>query len=113
MELINLTPHDIHIMDDFQQVLWTLKTSGIVARCNEQVDMEGRLVLDELGAVKVPLYTRKFQRVNNLPPETPNHVYVVTSFVKLAHPERKDLIVASDFVRDMGGKIIGCRSFTR
>ena len=113
MELINLTPHDIHIMDEHQNVLWTLKASGIVARCNEEIEMTGRVVLDELGELKVPLYSRKFLRVNNLPPVTENRTYVLTSYVKIAHPERADLLVASDMVRTEGGRIIGCRSFTR
>lgn len=48
----------------------------------------------------------------NLPPESKDKFYIVSAVLKSACPERNDLIVPADFVRDDKGNITGCRAFS-
>jgi len=132
--IINLTPHPIHIVDDAGNVVHTFETSGIIARlaartvaaepingiptsrtvfgepenlpepqvcCNAccqtgsaaEIDFNGISVCCEAGVGKVWL--------------------VVSQIIKSALPDRDDLLVPAEVVRDKAGTIIGCRSLGR
>ena len=48
----------------------------------------------------------------NMPPAVDGTMYIVSQLVQSAYPDRHDLIVPADVVRDgMTGAIVGCRTF--
>lgn len=100
MKFVNLTPHQINIIQNGQNFL-TVKPSGIVARCS----VERRFVNNVDG---VELYTSQFGEVENLPHPQPDTMYIVSMLVRQALPERLDLASPGTLVRDDQGRPIGC-----
>lgn len=102
LEVINCTPHDITIMNSKKIVI---EASGIVARVSTTISPSGMIG-------DIPLSKSKFGEVENLP-EPKNHTrYIVSRMVMEACPERSDLLVPGECVRDEEGRIIGCKSLS-
>lgn len=97
MNIINLTPHEIHLPD--RNVL----PSDFVARCNEVTKDAG-----EFDGVK--LIRREYGDVYGLPDPVADTLYIVSLLVRQALPERKDLASPGDLVRDGDGKIVGAKN---
>lgn len=95
---INLTPHTINLPDR------TIPPSGTIARCAEVTTPAGNLD-------GVEIICRNYGEVSELPEETSEDVYyIVSALVRLALPERFDLLSPGDIVRDESGKIIGAKN---
>ncbi len=107
MELVNATPHPIDIVGDNGDVIRTIAFSGVVARCHEQI---ARSATDLDG---IPVCDTEFGDVYGLPEPQPGVYYIVSHLVREALPERDDLLVPVELVRDASGRIIGCRSLAR
>lgn len=107
-KIINLTPHPINVVDKYGKVIMTFPPSGLVARCD--VDLELDKVL-EIDGVEIPIYRTTFGEVSNLPREEPDTFYIVSAAVAKAEIERRDLLIPNDLLRDKSGTIIGCHSF--
>ena len=98
VRLVNLTPHPIEVGD------LIIPMSGMIARVEEnQVNVEEikienpDLVLsqtDKKGYV-VQIINKKWERTNGLPPEQEGTIYIVSTLVMIANPDRKDLICPS------------------
>ena len=103
MNIVNLTPHEIKLIvkKSFGSVTHTIPTSGTIARVSQSIDY----IKD--GPGDIPLYKSTFGQVENLPDEVEGTLLIVSSIVKSAMPDRKDLVVPVNFVRDADGKIIG------
>ena len=99
---INLTPHPVVIIKEAGNI--TFPASGQVARCAQETECIGDLD-------GIPLSRSRFGEVVDLPPKTDGVYYIVSRLVRSALPERKDLLVPNEMVRDEKGVIIGCRSF--
>ena len=99
MIITNLTPHDINVVLEDGSTE-TFYRSGTIARVAQK--QAKRFVKD--GIV---FYDSSFGEVQDLPPEAADTIYIVSSIVKSAAPERKDLVVPCNFVRNEAGQITG------
>ena len=100
--LINLTPHPINIVKD-GEIVKTIPSNGI-ARLSQS--------LTQIGTYEdIPLFKITFGNGENIP-EPDGNLYIVSSIVKSAYPDRDDLVVPAELVRDDNGNIIGCKGFS-
>ncbi len=110
MDLINLTPHPVNYMDEDNQVIFTLEKCENPPRLSQET-----IKLESIQFDKhlVNVTGTKFGETQNLP-ESKDGVYLVVSRLVLsANPERQDLLVPNDIVRNEKGHIIGCKSFAK
>lgn len=98
----NYTPHRVVLLDDDNNIIKGYVSEGI-ARVSTEIIPEGYL-----GSVK--FVSQKFGEVQGLPEEKNNVLYIVSSMVKAALPNRQDLVTPAELVRDSEGNVIGCRS---
>lgn len=105
MNFINLTPHDVNIVDGDGEEGRTIPATGKVAR----VEMTTKKV-GEVG--DVPITTTVTGEVVGLPSPNDNEMYIVSRVVASALPERKDLVFPDQIVRDEDGRVIGCKSLS-
>lgn len=117
MKVINLTPHDVNLMDKDFNIVEVIKSSGS-ARATEKKELIGEL----LGA---PIYETKFEDVVGLPDVEPGTIYIVSRIiVEACKKTRIDLVTTSNIVRrdENGnlsshpfakGEIVGNQSFSR
>ena len=96
----NLTPHDVVILGDEKRVI---SPSGAPARFEQKTMGIGKIE-------NVPVSKTVYGEVENLPEEADGVFYIVSQLIKNALPERKDLLVPAEVVRDEKGNIVGCRS---
>ena len=113
MKIKNFTPHDVNYVAPCGEQV-TFRSSG-VARVSAISQSAGSYGLDghvsETGQTVVRLISQSFGEVEGLPDEESGVRYIVSRLVKSALPEREDLIVPADLIRDASGQIIGCRAF--
>ena len=104
MVVINMTPHPIQVVDEQGQLVKTYPASG------QQI----RLKMETVSAGSLPDRTPLSKTVYGEPEGLPNAFegtyYIVSQLVKNALPEREDLLVPAEIVRNPEGMIIGCRS---
>jgi hypothetical protein len=103
--LVNLTPHEVVLVQGETHLV--VPPSGTIARAattRQQV-----AVLDVDGST-IPVNRVVFGQVENLPGPVEGVWYIVSSIVAQALPERQDLLVPDDTVRDESGRIIGARA---
>ena len=98
--LINMTPHPLNIIID--DVTLTLDPSGTVPR-----------VASDNVVVGPGIVTTKLGDVDGLPDLVPGKLLVVSALVRMALPDRDDLVgpdtSPQGAVRDADGRIIGVR----
>jgi hypothetical protein len=97
MNFINLTPHEIRVNEHI------FKPAGEVARCKELSK-----VVHNLSGIE--LISRTYGRVENLPEPAVQTMYIVSALVRLAVPERLDVVSPGDLIRDDAGNIVGCKN---
>lgn len=103
--IVNLTPHTITVLREGAEPI-EYPPSGMVARCATQRRMVGTLN-------GIPINRTGFGEVSGLPEPAPGVYYLVSALVAQALPQRDDLLIPDDTVRDEEGRIIGCRAFAR
>ena len=106
MNIINLTPHAINIVDNKNQIIKIIEPSKKVARLKTSTIITG--YLDE-----IPITQTVFGEIENLPYPQKDTVYVVSSLIAQAAVGRHDIFIPNESVRDNKGRIIGCRSLGR
>lgn len=99
--IVNLTPHEINVVCVDGSVK-SFKPSGKVAR----VDSKSTL-LRELDGIEY--FQDVMGNVIDLPPEQPDTLFLVSMMVRLAFPNRKDLVSPGDLIRDVKGQPTGCK----
>jgi hypothetical protein len=101
----NLTPHNIVVIvnDDIRYVI---TTSDSVARCSSSTE-----VIGEVNGI--PITRTIYGEIVGLPDPKENTIYIVSTLVAQACPNRDDLFIPNEVVRDDSGKVIGCKSFGR
>ncbi|WP_150243506.1 hypothetical protein [Nocardiopsis quinghaiensis] len=104
MRVVNLTPHVVTVVDERSRVIRSWPEAAQPAR------VEAVRVPMGLEVAGVPLMAEKRTRAN-LPEPQEGVWFIVSSVVVCAHPERRDLLVPSDLVRDGSGVVTACRSF--
>ena len=108
MNIVNLTPHALNFMPQGPDgPVVTIPPSGQVARC-----VVNRVQVDTVtvNGITVPVNQTWFGEVSNLPDPRPNTIYVVSALVAKAVPDRQDVFIVDDAVRDDQGCIIGARA---
>lgn len=114
MKVINLTPHNVDIVDDRGNRIKTYVASGKVARINN-----GWNTIDYVDGV--PLVVRQNEKVvvqNNgyygrnekLPEPQDGVMYIVSNVVLDYCTDRMDLIAPVMQVK-IDGRVVGCRGF--
>ena len=105
MTIINVTPHDLAIVDG-AGVVRSFPRSGIVARVATK-----DVVVDDIDGI--PVVATEFGDPVDVPAPAPDTFYVVSRMVASACPGRSDLLVPGPLVRDDKGVVIGARGFGR
>jgi hypothetical protein len=95
--IINLTPHTVNIND----IIYT--ASGTVARVSQTNIIVGNF--DGIDLIKA-----SYGNVIDLSDETDGVLLIVSSMVRMALPDRHDLVSPGDLIRDDKGNIIGCKN---
>lgn len=107
MSVINKTQHAVHIVDE----------NGQVVRTYEKGDSQIRLAVKTVQDVPLvdgtPTSRTEFGEPEGLPDYVEGVFYIVSQLVKNALPNRTDLLVPAEVVRDEKGNIVGCKSLGR
>lgn len=106
VEVVNLTPHAINILDSDNFIVKTFESSGI-ARCT--------CSRNQIGNVNgIAINSNYYGEVTGLPEPKDGTMYIVSALVAQAVKYvRSDVLVTDDAVRNDDGQIIGCRAFAR
>ena len=108
MNIVNLTPHALNLMPEGPDgPTVTILPSGLVARCAVDRVQVDTVTVD---GISVPVNQTRFGEVSDLPDPQPDTVYIVSALVAQAVPERQDVFIVDDAVRDEQGRIIGARA---
>jgi hypothetical protein len=102
-KIINMTPHPIMIVGADGQIMRTIAPSGSLIRLKASTVTVGQI--DE-----IPVSETVFGEPEGLPELAEDTYYIVSAIVKTALPNRSDLLVTAEAVRDGNGNITGCRS---
>lgn len=132
MKIVNLTPHTINFVDGEGRPLVTVEPSGRVARVTANTVTTGEVdvwadvfttihevLLSLDGAetpaetVGIPITGTTYGKVEGLPDPEEGTIYVVSSLVASRVPNRTDVFIPNESVRDNQGRIIGCKSLGR
>jgi hypothetical protein len=110
---VNLTPHDI-VFIDVEENEFVVKPSGIIARVSVTIKVTGYMsVTTPTGTFTFPITENAYGEVENLPVGDGETIYIVSALVAGRVPNRTDVFIPNESVRDEKGRIIGCRSFGR
>ena len=108
MKLVNLTPHALNLMIAGPTgPVVTIPPSGQVARCAVERAQVDTVTVD---GIAVPVNQTRFGEVFDLPDPQPDTIYIVSAVVAQAVPDRPDVFIVDDAVRDEQGRIIGARA---
>ncbi len=108
MNIVNLTPHVLNFMPEGPDgPTVTIPPSGQVARCATSRVQVGTVTVD---GITVPVNRTQFGEVTGLPDPQPDTIFVVSAVVAQAVPNRPDVFIVDDAVRDEHGRIIGARA---
>lgn len=110
VKVVNLTPHDVNVMDEEGNTLMVFPSEGIARLLTQTVHHEP-FVLDD--GTKIPTSSTEFGEVQGLPEPADGVVYIVSSLIAGYYPLRGDLYIPNESVRDDKGRIIGCKSLGR
>jgi len=96
MKFLNYTPHTIHMPDGN-----VLAPEDVAIRCGEETVAVGKIGGN-------PVIMRQYSDIVGLPPVQTGVWLIVSSMVRMACPDRSDLLSPGDLVRDEHGNVIGC-----
>lgn len=106
MYIINKTPHPVILLDkEYKEIRRFEKGDTIrLSQITEQIGVA------RIGIGHVPISQTIFGEPENLPDYKEGVYYIVSQLVKNALPERDDLLVPAEIVRNESGVIKGCQS---
>jgi hypothetical protein len=108
MNIVNLTPHALNLMPEGPDgPTVTIPPSGQVARCAVDRVQVNTVAVD---GIAIPVNQTRFGEVSDLPDPQPDTIFVVSALVAQAVPDRQDVFITDDAVRDEQGRIIGARA---
>ena len=99
MQFINLTPHTINIHSNGN--VTNVTPSGSIARVSTNYQ-------HSTTVSGINIYNCVYGDVHGLPDSQNNTIYIVSSVVKSAVPNRMDVMSPGELIRDNDGKPIGC-----
>ena len=103
MEIINMTPHKVTIVTYDGKLIKEIPASGSLIRLKSAT-------IRRPGIDGIPFSETIFADPEGLPDFQDDKMYIVSQLVKSALPDRADLLVPAEVVRDKEGNIIGCQS---
>lgn len=103
MNIVNLTPHTINFLDGDNNPVLTVQPSGTIARAKQTRTLCGTVA-------GIPVNQCAYGQVQGLPEPAKETIYVVSAITAQACPERQDVYVVDDSVRNEDGRIIGVRA---
>lgn len=109
MTLRNLTPHPVTIITDTGSV-HLLPEPGTRPRIDDVREVTEPVLVE---GVPVPTVRVVGGPAVDLPEPEPGTLFVVSRVIAEACPDRTDLLVPDDLVRDGTGRVVGCRSLAR
>lgn len=108
MNIVNLTPHTINIINGDKDV--AIAPSGQVARVSTTTKVVGAVQVME--GVIIPITVTEFGDVVGLPEPTPGTIFVVSGMVA-GQVSREDVFSPGEQVRNDVGQVIGCKTLSR
>lgn len=103
MTIINLTPHEVNFVSADDKKILDVPASGMIARVCVQTSVVGTFN-------GIPVTQNLYGDVENLPEPQPGTIYIVSLPVAQRVPERDDVFLPNELVRDGSGVIKGCKS---
>ena len=106
MNFINCTPHPIQLLDSDNNLMISLPKGEVIPRLSQstkEVDVVNGISITET----------QFGETQDLPESQDGVLLIVSRLVLSANPNRTDLVVPNELVRDGSGNIIGCKSLAR
>lgn len=109
MRIVNLTPHEVKIVDGGNNVVAVFPSDGVARASQHDV------LVDEINSI--PVVKTEFGEVLGLPEPAEDTVFIVSRItVEVARARglnTDDLLITSGAVRDDQGRIVGCRALAR
>lgn len=102
VQIVNATPHAVNLLGNDGNV-----NKEFQPEISIRIDSE-TIPVGELDGINFT--DTEYGDPVGLPPERENVCYIVSNVVKDACPDRRDLLVPSEQVRDDKGRVIGCKS---
>lgn len=109
IEIKNLTPHSIDVLNGRDEVVFTLSGSNNPPRVQENIYGQEEFLIN--GGQSLNIFIAHNDSVDKLPQKQEGVYYIVGRIIAEQFKERDDLLVPHEFVRDEDGDILGCRSF--
>ena len=100
--ILNYTPHTVNIIDTEGNKLQDFPPTG-EARCQQSTVVAGTIG-------DIPITSTSFGFVVGLPNEQEGTYYIVSRLIRQVLPNRADLLVPNEIIRDDVGRVIGCKS---
>lgn len=107
LKIINLTQHVINVLDTQSGEMVAIPPSGVEARLTNSREIISQ-VKTEYGVFNITKTV--FGEVQNLPDYDGQSIFIVSSLIAQAVPERMDIFIPDDTFRNDKGQIVGCRS---
>ena len=108
VKIVNLTPHKITFVTNKGNL--GVDPSGTIARVSAaKVEETGHIYVTKFG-ISVPITETTYGEVEGLPDPVEDTIYIVSSLVAQRVPDRKDVFIPNESIRDDKGRIIGCKS---
>lgn len=106
MKFVNCTPHPITLLGADGVVLFTLPKGEVAPRLSQSTK--------EVEVVEgISITETSFGDTQDLPDTQEGVLLIVSRLVLSGNPDRKDLVVPNELVRDDAGNIVGCKSLAR
>jgi len=105
MKIINTRAHEIVVLDQKGNIIKIFPKSPAPARCNEATT-------DVANVEGVPIVKKVYSSPYNLPPHKAGTLLIVSRVVKDALPDRPDLVVPAELVRDSNKKVVACKALS-
>ena len=106
-KFINLTPHSITFVNGDGKKILAIEPSGQLARVSSKTVLTGE------DYNNIPVTRTEYGEVKGLPAPAEDTIYIVSSLVAQRVPERNDVFIPNESVRDDKGRIVGCKSLGR
>lgn len=103
VKIINKVPHPVYVLGENNEVVKKFSKSNGMIRLRQHTAVYG-----ELNGL--PISRTTFGSPEGLPEFKEGVYYIVSHLVKTELPNRTDLLVPAQIVRDEEGTIIGCKS---
>lgn len=106
--LRNLTAHPVVLLGEHDSIL--LPGCSSPPRICDEIVRSSSVTVDRLD---IPVRDITAGKVSGLPEPLDGVLFIVPRIVAATRPDRLDLVVPYEDVRDHDGRVIGCRAFAR